>query len=369
MVRKSARSRKETRYAVNDVYKDLDSDTAPAPEGDEDNVSSSDDDFRIPDAGEAGEKTGGGDEGEEEEEDDSEGVVSEEEEESEEESDDDVVGGGEDDESDDDDDRPRRPKSKGSAVGASAGKNKAPGATTSFRARQRREDETPGSAPSVHKKHVRTVTSGKLVGRKKMIAEGASASELKVPDPAIRITYRPGISKATGKKDRIMQVYGGADDAHEKAMRARNMWMDLPTLPERGGEASPFLEGREGGEEEPRLGEGGQVSRPLEFESVAAYMAKVAEPLKLVVGHVGAYEKVTFKRFEIYDLRKVAEDKRGFLVNAGAQVLSMDWATNRPEGIAVLVSTVYIRWLTILYVKAVSISPFQLLQKEKRPAR
>ncbi|KAF8246907.1 hypothetical protein K440DRAFT_585209 [Wilcoxina mikolae CBS 423.85] len=168
------------------------------------------------------------------------------------------------------------------------------------------------------------------------MAQGASMNVIKAPDPAVRITYRPGFAKATGKKDRIVQVYGDDEEVLKKAFWVRDMWMGLPAVPEKATLAvSPFWEeeGKEGEGEQEEIGDAAQVIEALDFADTEGYVPREeAEPLRVVVGRVGDYEKVVFKRFGIYDLKKVGEDKKGFLLNAGAQVLSMDWATNRSEG-------------------------------------
>jgi hypothetical protein len=70
----------------------------------------------------------------------------------------------------------------------------------------------------------------------------------------------------------------------------------------------------------------------LEFEDGAKYLGDEAEPLSCVLGPVGKYQRAVFTRFGVFDLRKVWKEKKGILLNAGAQVLSMEWATNRPQG-------------------------------------
>jgi transcription factor C subunit 6 len=300
MVRQSARTRKVISYA-NDAYKDLDSDTAPGPP---DEAASSDEEFQL------GPTNGAGPADEDEDEVDLSAVASSEAESEESEADYSDAG---------------RPKSRGGSKAAS------------FTPRRRAADEErePGSAPSVHRKHVRTVDSGKTGARRKarLLAEGASLNVIRAPDPTVRITYRPGFSKASGKKDRIIQVYGVENDAVQKAALVRDTWIGMPAVPERLCIAvTPFLD-----EEDDETSEGcadsQQKTETLEFENGSEYLGAESEPLGCVLGPVGKYQRAVFTRFGVYDLRKVwGEQKKGFLLNAGSQVLSMEWATNRPEG-------------------------------------
>jgi len=316
MIRKSARARKVTNYA-NDAYKELDSDYAPPPPGD---ASSSDEDFQLPKPADPA-ASGAGDNAIPESEVSELGTEDE------------VVFEDENEEENDEEDG--QPKSR------SKSQSKTTPAPFTPRARLQDDDDaerTPGSAPQVHRRHIRTIDSGKGTGRRKvrLMAQGASMNVIKAPDPTVRITYRPGFAKATGKLDRVVQVYGDHEEVLKKAFWVRDMWIGLPAVPEKAALAvSPFWEEQDKVEEdgEVGIGDAAQVVEALDFADTEGYVPREeAEPLKVVVGTVGDYEKVVFKRFGIYDLKKVGEDKKGFLLNAGAQVLSMDWATNRSEG-------------------------------------
>lgn len=194
-----------------------------------------------------------------------------------------------------------------------------------------KDDDDEGTATKVHRTHVRAVESGKEgKGRRKarLMAEGVSMKDIRAPDPTVRITYRPGFAKATGKRDRVVQVYGDTEDILEAAVKVRNTYMPLPALPERSAiMPTPFMT-----EEVCEVMDcSKQVTRAMELHETAEYIGNGAE-LKLVVGRNGAWEMIKFKQFATYDLKKVSEEKRGFYLNAGAQVLSVDYATNRPEG-------------------------------------
>ncbi|KAI5821116.1 hypothetical protein BZA77DRAFT_1169 [Pyronema omphalodes] len=193
-----------------------------------------------------------------------------------------------------------------------------------------KEDDDEGTATKVHKTHVRAVESGKEGKRRKarLMAEGVSMKDIRAPDPTVRITYRPGFAKATGKRDRVVQVYGDTEDILEAAVKIRNTYMPLPALPERSTlMPTPFMKN----EAYEVMDCSKQVTRAMELHETAEYIGNGAE-LKLVVGRHGAWEMIKFKQFATYDLKKVSEEKRGFYLNAGAQVLSVDYATNRPEG-------------------------------------
>jgi transcription factor C subunit 6 len=316
MVRQSARARKVISY-VNDAYKDLDSDTAPGPP---DEAVSSDEEFQL------GPTDGAGPVDDDDDEEDNLSAVASSEAES------------EDSEPDSSDDG--RPKSRGGSKAAS------------FTPRRRAVDEErePGSAPSVHRKHVRTVDSGKTGARRKarLLAEGASLNVIRAPDPTVRITYRPGFSKASGKKDRIIQVYGVENDAVRKAALVRDTWIGMPAVPERSCLAvTPFLKEEEEEIRPEGWGDSQQKAKMLEFEDGSEYLGEDGEPLGCVLGPVGKYQRAVFTRFGVYDLRKVwGEQKKGFLLNAGSQVLSMEWAANRPEGIPTSVIALVCQLLT-----------------------
>lgn len=313
MVRKSARARKVISYTT-DAYKGLDSDGEPPPAPPD---SSSDEDFQAgaggDDPAEDSDSEPSSPRGRYEDEDGSDDSLDEEEEDSYDDSD-----GGRARKK-----RTRTPKtSRTTAPSTPAG---GPRPT--------------GSAPVVHKKHVRTVANG-LTGRgrrkTRLLAEGAAPNVIRAPDPTVRITYRPGFQKATGKMERITQVYGDEPQGVEMAMCVKEMYIATPAVPERAGlHPSPFW--KEGETVELGTGNGGQRMEPLGLEETMEFMGPEGEPLKAVVGPIGKYQRAVFKRFGVFPLRKYAPEKKGYIFNVGGQPLSMEWATNRPDGMLPLV--------------------------------
>ena len=196
----------------------------------------------------------------------------------------------------------------------------------------------PGSAPAVHKKHVCTVANG-LTGRgrrkKRLLAEGAPINVIRAPDPTVRVTYRPGFHKASGKTDRIMQVYGTDEEAMEKAYLVKNTFVTAPAAPERTRlRVSPFW--REGETVEVGTGDGAQRVEELRLDEAEKHMGPEGVPLKALVGPVGKYQRAVFKRFGVFPLRTYAPEKKGCMFNVGGRPLSMEWATNRPDGMSPL---------------------------------
>jgi transcription factor C subunit 6 len=202
---------------------------------------------------------------------------------------------------------------------------------------------TPGSAAQVHRRHVRSIDGGKGRGRRRdrMIAEGASAAALRIPDPTVRITYKPGYSKASGKMDRMVQVYGCDEGDLKRAVIVRDRWISSSAIPERSSFAvTPFWEDGEGVAKED-IGEGEQKV-VIGFDAVKeGYLQQEGECVRCVLGRVGKWEKIVFRRFMIYDLSMIGEEKKGFMLNAGGHVLGLAWATNRPEGMSSTLDIIY----------------------------
>jgi len=295
MVRKSARSRKVVSYK-SDAYNDLDSDD----ESPVAHVDSDDEDFQAADADGDGDPVGSNPESSDLEDSEDEGEAD---------SDDDYVYGG-------DSGRTRKPKRDPKAPRTMPG------------------PRPPGSAPAVHKKHVRTVTNGATGrGRRKnrLRAEGVAPNVIRAPDPSVRITYRPGFQKATGKMDRIVQIYGAEEETVEKALWVKEMYISSPAVPERAClHVNPFLP-----EEKVKVGMKGDDAQRIEvlgLEEAEEYMGTDGEPLRAVVGPVGKYQRAIFQRFGVFPLKKYAPKKKGYMFNIGGQPLSMEWATNRPDG-------------------------------------
>ncbi|KAI5798951.1 hypothetical protein EDC01DRAFT_787252 [Geopyxis carbonaria] len=203
------------------------------------------------------------------------------------------------------------------------------------------EEETgPSEGARVHKKHLRTLSSGKGKGKRKarLIAEGGNPADARIPDPSVRITYRPGFSKATGKRDRLQHIFGAATDVLVKAVWVRDQAIGLPAIPTKASLGyTPFWD-RESEVGPEVLGAGAQVERELDYgddgEGVRGFLPPPTpeSEIRCILGPTGAQKVINFKRFGIHNLADIDARKNAYLLNAGGMVAGLDWAPNRPDG-------------------------------------
>lgn len=354
MVR-ATRNRKPTNYAL-DPYKDLDSDHSTQPGQPDD--SSEDEDFLVGKKSAGGiNASGDGEEGgdnEEREEDDDE----EDEEEGEDEEGEEYLSdfGDEDGPSSQQGGKSRRARGRGTPI------------------------EIPGEGARLHRPHQFRV--GRLpnvppgIRRRDRLAKMAEAdgtpdadipAAMRPPDPSVKITYRPGFIKSTGKRERIVTAYGGNIETLVKAVRVRDQYIGLPAVPERSCLGfTPFWS--ESQDVIVDLGMGRQKSQRIEYydapraaggsgsERVEKYLpAETGFQIKCIIGPSTGKKIITFQRFGMHDLAGTGKGKRGFILNAGGHVLGMDWAPNRPKGM--LGSTLYSSHPIILLFHPLCIPP------------
>jgi hypothetical protein len=158
----------------------------------------------------------------------------------------------------------------------------------------------------------------------------------RIPDSGVRITYRPGAVKATGKLDRLFQVYGAGSETMDIAIWIRSQWIEYPAVPERRCLApSPFWKPDNEAVIPLDTAERRQKAEKLPFEDakIQGYFSVEATPIQCILGPVGKYLKFNFAPFQIRSLMGDNDNSgRGFLLNVGGHVLGMDWTTNRARG-------------------------------------
>ncbi|KAL7267035.1 hypothetical protein RUND412_010392, partial [Rhizina undulata] len=295
MVRTSARTRnKPTNYAQ-DIYKDLDSsdNETPIPDNDDE-----DDSFDEPENA-----AGGAAQAESER-----------------------------DSNDDDEEEDDSPASESESDDAGT-TSKKPRARTSVSVL---DLDSEVSAARVHRPHVFRMSRGVVDGKKKAKPAATPVGSAKAPDPSVRITYRPGFIKSTGKRERLITAYGENAETLKKALWIRDRWIGLPAIPERRSLGlTPFW--REGMDEIVDVGEGRQILERVDYgegERVEGYLpgTKEGKGVRCILGPLDAQKIITFKRFGIHDLATTGEGKKGFILNVGGWVLGMDWCANKPEG-------------------------------------
>ncbi|KAG0639914.1 hypothetical protein HOY80DRAFT_51430 [Tuber brumale] len=177
-------------------------------------------------------------------------------------------------------------------------------------------------------------------------AEEGESFTLKLPNPSVKLTYRPRIHQATGKRERLFTTYGMNTHALVIATGVRDRSLGVPAVPEEGSfEPNPFWQ--EGQDELVDLGDGMQRVERMEYcdatpvdgtgATAEMYMpSKGEEPIKCIIGP-GAEQKIlTFQRFGIFNLKESGEHKNGYILNAGGHVISMEWVPNRPKGVQYL---------------------------------
>lgn len=192
-----------------------------------------------------------------------------------------------------------------------------------------------GGAAMAHRKHSQRLREEVVRPTRKQRAQ-TEGVDMRVPDPSVRMTYRPGFVKSVGKRERITRHYGEDDESLLKAILVRDHWLAAPAVPSREGLAfTPFW--REKQDDIVELGEGQQAAVVLDFGEGEAnrYLPPEGEPIKCILGPLGRQEAVTFPRFGMTSLGSLEDGrsgKKGYILNAGGQVVSMVWATNRPKG-------------------------------------
>lgn len=171
---------------------------------------------------------------------------------------------------------------------------------------------------------------------------------MRPPDPSVKITYRPGFIKSTGKRERIVTAYGGNNETLVKAVKVRDTYIGLPAVPERSCLGfTPFW--KKGQDEHVDMGMGRQKTQRVEYydapgtvtgAGVERYLpAATGFQIKCIIGPQTGKKIITFQRFGMHDLAGTGKGKKGFILNAGGHVLGMDWAPNRPKGVFLLQSS------------------------------
>jgi len=173
-------------------------------------------------------------------------------------------------------------------------------------------------------------------------AEEGGFLALKLPNPNVKLTYRPRINQATGKRERLFTTYGMNTQALVIATGVRDRSLGVPAVPEEGSfEPNPFWQ--EGQDELVDLGDGRQRVERMEYYDVnpidgtgstaETYMpSKNEDPIKCIIGPGAEQKMLTFQRFGVFNLKESGEHKKGYTLNAGGHVISMEWAPNRPKG-------------------------------------
>jgi len=173
-------------------------------------------------------------------------------------------------------------------------------------------------------------------------AEEGGSLALKLPNPNVKLTYRPRINQATGKRERLITTYGMNTHALVIATGVRDRSLGVPAVPEEGSfEPNPFWQ--EGQDELVDLGDGTQRIERMEYYDVnpvdgtgptaETYVpSKNEEPIKCIIGPGAEQKMLTFQRFGVFNLKESGGHKMGYILNAGGHVISMEWAPNRPKG-------------------------------------
>lgn len=167
---------------------------------------------------------------------------------------------------------------------------------------------------------------------------------MRPPDPSVKITYRPGFIKSTGKRERIVTAYGANTLTLVRAVKVRDTFIGLPAIPERASLGfTPFWSQAQ--DRHVEVGIGQQQTQRIEYyntpgaatNGVGAGVEKYLPPdtgvIKCIIGPQTGKKIITFQRFGMHDLAGTGKQKRGFILNAGGQVVGMDWAPNRPTGL------------------------------------
>lgn len=167
---------------------------------------------------------------------------------------------------------------------------------------------------------------------------------MRPPDPSVKITYRPGFIKSTGKRERIVTAYGANTRTLVKAVKVRDTFIGLPAVPERASLGfTPFWSRTQ--DKHVEIGIGQQQVQRIEYYDtpgtaaagvgvgVEKYLPPDAGAIKCIIGPQTGKKIITFQRFGMHDLAGTGKEKRGFILNAGGQVVGMDWAPNRPKGV------------------------------------
>jgi transcription factor C subunit 6 len=308
--RQSTRARKATNYDIKDAFKDLSDDPETPPHLAQDDEAS-DDDFAVPDQNDEGPNDDSGDEGN----------ISEA-----------ASSGTSEDYGDSGSDAaqtsktPKTPKTTRPA--------KAPSATPGGNIKP---DEN--GTRKLHKTHSISEDLRRVaVQRKHMRLEDGSKIDLRIPDASVRITYRPGFSKACGKKDRVQHIYGVNMEDLVKCTYVRDRAFGLPAVPTRSSLGlTPFWDLEKEARKFVEVGWEAQKVTPLTYgdekDEVHKYLPKEPEEdIRCMMGLIGKMKIVEFKRFRIHSLSDVKEGRNGFLLNTGGAPAAMDWAQNRPEG-------------------------------------
>lgn len=170
---------------------------------------------------------------------------------------------------------------------------------------------------------------------------------LRPPDPSVKITYRPGFIKSTGKRERIVTAYGANTQTLVMAVKVRDAFIGLPAVPERSCLGfTPFWNKDQDYHAE--VGMGRQQTQRMEYYDTPAtatdgvgverYLPAEKGVIKCIIGPQTGKKIITFQRFGMHDLAGTGKEKRGFILNAGGQVVGIDWAPNRPKGLSVCLS-------------------------------
>lgn len=164
---------------------------------------------------------------------------------------------------------------------------------------------------------------------------------MRPPDPSVKITYRPGFIKSTGKRERIVTAYGANTQTLVKAVKVRDTFIGLPAVPERSCLGfTPFW--KRGQDHHVDVGMGQQQTQRIEYyntpgtttdgANVEKYLPPETGVIKCIIGPQTGKKIITFQRFGMHDLAGGGGGKRGFILNAGRQVVGVDWAPNRHKG-------------------------------------
>lgn len=228
-------------------------------------------------------------------------------------------------------------------------------------------EATPGEGARLHRPHKFRVNRvpGTPAGTRRRdrlaTAEAAAAAAadhtpdlellpvgMRPPDPSVKITYRPGFIKSTGKRERIVTAYGANTQTLVKAVKVRDTFIGLPAVPERSCLGfTPFW--KRGQDHHVDVGMGQQQTQRIEYYNtpgtttdgvgVEKYLPPEAGVIKCIIGPQTGKKIITFQRFGMHDLAGGGGGKRGFILNAGGQVVGVDWAPNRPKGLSLPITT------------------------------
>ncbi|RPB03120.1 hypothetical protein L873DRAFT_1670981 [Choiromyces venosus 120613-1] len=334
-----SRAAKPVQYSA-DPYKDLDIDGEPQPTNDP-REEGKDDEYQEPEKPRPSTSRRGPPKTPAQDESASDTYSTSSEEEEEEEDDDDVYDSGE--------QTPRvqrnargRGRGRGGISEGTSGRRRDAAALNHSGVRVHRRHQFPPSTPRVRKRRRR----GGSEDTSNSDAEGGESSALKLPNPSVKLTYRPRINQATGKRERLFTTYGINTHSLVIATGVRDRSLGVPAVPEEGSfEPSPFWQ--EGQDELVDLGDGMQRVERMEYCDVNSvddagaaaevYMpSKDEEPIKCIIGPGAKQKLLTIQRFGIFNLKESGEHKKGYILNVGGHVISMEWAPHRPKGVQYL---------------------------------